>query len=100
MEKEQLKYESKSQWWSAKRDAWLQRLVNLMNNLELPCIFDLTNEQIEELRTYYESTKLLSTCMNRSRLNPEDRYQLIDSMLILKMPTFGGFVGFGDGDIC
>lgn len=99
MEKEQLQYESKSQWWSAKRDAWLQRLVTLMNTLELPCIFDLTKEQIDQLHTYYESTKLLSTCMNRSRLNPEDRGQLIDSMLILKMPTFGGFVGFGDGDI-
>ncbi|MEM7064710.1 MAG: NACHT domain-containing protein [Cyanobacteria bacterium P01_B01_bin.77] len=99
IESEQLQYESKSQWWSAKRDAWLQRLVNLMNTLRLPCISDLTKEQVNKLRTYYESTKLLSTCMNRSRLNSEDRGQLIDSMLIIKMPSFGGFVGFGDGEV-
>ena len=100
MKSEQLQFESKSEWWAAKKERWIKRVVRLMaDNLKLPCTFHLTKEQIIQLRKYYASTKLLSTCMNRAQLNPEDCDTLIDSMLVLKEPNFKDFIGFDDGFI-
>ncbi|NEQ52167.1 MAG: NACHT domain-containing protein [Leptolyngbya sp. SIO3F4] len=97
---EQLQFESKSEWWTAKKERWTTRVVRLIaDNLKLPCTFHLTKEQIAQLRKYYESTKLLSNCMNRAQLQPEDCNELISSMLVLKEPNFGGFIGFDDGFI-
>ncbi|MEM8611599.1 MAG: NACHT domain-containing protein [Cyanobacteria bacterium P01_H01_bin.105] len=74
-----------AEWWNKKRTAWLKRIALFMQGLGLPNVFELTREQVGKLRAYYEVTKLLSTCMNRSYLNAQQRRQLADSMLLLTM---------------
>ena len=97
---EQSQFESASDWWAAKKGKWLKRVVRLMQQtLKLPCTFGLTQAQINQLRSYYDSTQLLSTCMNRAQLSSGDSDQLVDSMLVLKEPQFREFVGFGNGFI-
>ncbi|MGD1950556.1 MAG: NACHT domain-containing protein [Leptolyngbyaceae cyanobacterium] len=80
---EQAKFSSRDDWWLAKKDFWLRRVVNLMENLDLPCTFDLSKEQKSKLRSYYNMTKLLSSCINRSQLSPNERAIIADSMLLL-----------------
>ncbi|MEM1255669.1 MAG: NACHT domain-containing protein [Cyanobacteria bacterium P01_H01_bin.21] len=80
---EQAAFNSKDDWWLAKKEAWLSRIINLMNSLELPCTFSLTREQKTELRSYYNMTKLLSSCTNRSQLTPDKRAIIADSVLLL-----------------
>lgn len=80
---EQSKFDSIGEWWTAKRSGWSKRVAVFMGNLGLPCTYGLTREQIAKLRTYYDATKLLSTCMNRSQLDVPQRQQLADSMLLL-----------------
>ncbi len=72
-----------NEWWKTKRAAWLKRVATFMGRLGLPCIYSLNREQVLKLRTYYDMTKLLSTCMNRSYLDQGQKKQLADSMLLL-----------------
>lgn len=80
---EQHRFDSTDAWWLAKQASWLRRIVRLMESLHLPCTFELTKEQKAKLRTYYNMTKLLSSCINRSQLAPEKREIIADSMLLL-----------------
>ena len=72
-----------NQWWEQKRAAWLRRVSLFMQGLGLPCIYDLNRDQVLKLRTYYDMTKLLSNCINRSQLDQPQQQQLVDSMLLL-----------------
>lgn len=97
LELEPLKFDNYHAWWSAKKGKWGERVITLMKNLGLPHTSNLTQEQKEQLLDYYRSTKLLSTCMNRSQLDPKYFTQIASLMLVIKpipIEEFGGFDDF------
>lgn len=78
-----VKYDSREDWWEAKRYSWQQKIARFLNGIRLPHTYELNDEQIRRLRTYYRVTKLLSNCINRSNL-PDNRFaEMADSMLRL-----------------
>lgn len=83
IEIEQFQFDSIDAWWDKKRNSWIKRVALFMEGLGLPSVHELTREQILQLRSYYDVTKLLSTCMSRSNLDTQQRQQLADSMLLL-----------------
>ena len=83
-----------AEWWEHKRTAWIKRVALFMQGLGLPSVYELTREQVGKLRNYYDVTKLLSTCMNRSHLDLQQREQLADSMLLLTTLPPEDLVGF------
>ncbi|ESA37509.1 signal transduction protein with nacht domain protein [Leptolyngbya sp. Heron Island J] len=83
IKKEQAELTTADEWWQQKRNAWAKRVAIFMQGLGVPNIFELTQEQAKQLRAYYDVTKLLSICMNRSHLDKQQRKQLADSMLLL-----------------
>lgn len=83
IKKEQAELMTADEWWQQKRGAWIKRVAIFMKGLGLPNIFELTQEQSKQLRVYYDVTKLLSICVNRSHLDKQQRKQLADSMLLL-----------------
>lgn len=95
LNEDKAKFETTAEWWSAKHNSWLKRFTRLMVSLGLPCTAGLSNAQLAKLRSYYNLTKLLSTCMNRSQLSVNQRHQLADSMLLLTTLPPDDFVGFG-----
>lgn len=83
IEEQRVRYDSREDWWEAKRHRWQEKIANLLNTLGLPYIYGLNDEQINRLRAYYRMTRLLSTCINCSNL-PDDRFtEIADSMLRL-----------------
>lgn len=87
-------FSSKDEWWLKKQEIWLKRVATLLESLNLPSAFDLVDSQKEDLKSYYDSTKLFSNCVSRAELLPQQHQQLIDSMLVLeKWPPeeIGGF---------
>lgn len=96
LKKEQGQATDMNEWWHEKRASWLKRVALFMQGLGIPCIYELSREQVGKLRTYYDMTKLLSTCMNRSHLDKSQQKQLADSMLLLTTLSpeeSGGFNG-------
>ncbi len=88
------KFSNKDEWWTEKKESWRKRVAALLDSLNIPSTFELTDSQKEELRGYYDSTKLFSNCVCRAELIPQERQQLIDCMLVLeKWPPedVGGF---------
>ncbi|MEM7064006.1 MAG: NACHT domain-containing protein [Cyanobacteria bacterium P01_B01_bin.77] len=85
LKKEQSALITADEWWKQKRMAWAKRVAIFMQGLGLPNIFELTQDQAKQLRAYYDVTKLLSICMNRSYLDDQQRKQLANSMLLLTM---------------
>ena len=61
-----------------------------MQKLRLPCVVDLTQEHKNKLHSYYNMTKLFSTCMTRSRLDDFQRDEVVSSMLLVKNLVFEG----------
>ena len=86
--REQLKYESADAWWTDHYDNWNTRIMTFVGTLNIPCTIGLTESHCKKLRDYYEATKLLSICMNRSQLNDLQRQVLADSMLLPQTPSF------------
>ena len=83
IKKEQAELVTADEWWKQKRMTWAKRVAIFMQVMGLPNVFELTREQAQQLRDYYDVTKLLSTCMNRSHLDEQQRQQLANSMLLL-----------------
>lgn len=96
LRREENEFSATNEWLAQKRTSWIKRVARLLENLGLPCIFGLTPEQLTKLRTYYDATKLLSTCINRSQLDAQKRQQLADSMLLVTTlpPSEDEFMGF------
>lgn len=90
---EKIKFKTTEDWWANKRGSWAKRIARLMHTLGLPSTLGLTREQIKKLRTYYDVTRLLSTCMNRSQLESQQRQYLADSMLLLTTLPTDTFMG-------
>ncbi len=94
----QINYHNPLSWWCAERSTWRNRICQFMTRQHnLQCDWKLTTDEIETLRQYYDATKLLSICMNRSRMSLEQRRVLVDSMLLLDAepdPPRDHFVGF------
>jgi hypothetical protein len=81
IEEQKIRFNSKHEWWDAKRGGWQKKIANLLDNQELPHIHNLNQEQLRRLRTYYRTSKLLSVCINCSTL-PRDRLvEMVDSIL-------------------
>ncbi|MEM9805484.1 MAG: NACHT domain-containing protein [Cyanobacteria bacterium P01_D01_bin.56] len=97
LQNEQGQFADVNEWWSTKRAAWLKRVAIFMERLGLPCIYSLNRDQVTKLRTYYDMTKLLSTCMNRSHVDQAQKKQLADSMLLLTTLTPESPGGFDVG---
>ncbi|MEA5464452.1 NACHT domain-containing protein [Leptothoe sp. PORK10 BA2] len=85
---QQDKFDSSNEWWQQRRDGWKECITRFMEKLHLPCAVDLTQKQQHTLHTYYNVTKLFSTCMTRSRLDDLQRDEVIDSMLLVKSLVF------------
>ena len=82
--REQLKYDTTDTWWADNYDNWNERMIRFIKTLGLPSIIDLTQTHKDKLRSYYNSTRLLSICMNRSQLNDLQRQEISNTMLLLK----------------
>lgn len=78
------KFDDLNGWWKNRHDYWKERVSTLMEALHLPCAANLTQEQKNRLHSYYNMTKLFSTCMTRSRLDDLQREEVIESMLSLQ----------------
>ncbi|MEM6251959.1 MAG: NACHT domain-containing protein [Cyanobacteria bacterium P01_D01_bin.156] len=81
--REQLKYQDADAWWSTNYENWQKRIVTFVETLKMPSTMRLTLSHRKKLRAYYEATKLLSICMNRSSLNDLQRQAMSDSMLTI-----------------
>ena len=79
--REQLNYESTDVWWTANCENWSNRIITFVGTLEIPCIIGLSESHQKKLKAYYEATKLLSICINRSQLNDLQRQRMSESML-------------------
>jgi hypothetical protein len=95
----QQNYSDSLRWWNTERCAWEQRICQFMaRQHNLQCDWNLSPEETDLLRRYYDATQLLSICMNRSKISSEQRHMLTDNMLLLDIepetPVADSFVGF------
>lgn len=83
-------FEDNTEWWKLRHDYWRGCIIRFMQKLKLPCVVDLTQEHKNKLHSYYNMTKLFSTCMTRSRLDDFQRDEVVGSMLLIKNLVFEG----------
>lgn len=80
---QRVKYDTRDEWWEAKRHVWQQKIARFLGALGLPHTYELNHEQVKRLRTYYRVSKLLSNCINRSNLSDARFSEMADCILKL-----------------
>lgn len=72
-------------WWHYRRQFWHGKVTRFMRSrYDLQCQWDFTDREKVLLRAYYDATKLLSICMNRSQyLTPSQHQALADNLLLI-----------------
>ncbi|MGG6292788.1 NACHT C-terminal helical domain 2-containing protein [Leptolyngbya sp. AN02str] len=76
-------HRDQADWWSARHQDWKQRVRQLMQHyFHLKCDWGFTDEDRILLRRYYDATKLLAECINRSpRLSRESFHRIASNLL-------------------
>jgi hypothetical protein len=83
IKQQQTHYGDRFSWWESCRGYWQQRLQELMRvRLRLRCDWNFTEDEKILLRNYYDTTKLLAECMNRSQKRSEEVYDSIAKNLL------------------
>ncbi|MBW4655147.1 MAG: NACHT domain-containing protein [Kaiparowitsia implicata GSE-PSE-MK54-09C] len=80
-------YRDRAAWWSATHHIWKQRVRQFMNHhYQLRCDWSFTEDDRALLQQYYNATKLLAECINRSpRLSPHSFHRIASSLLRLDL---------------
>ncbi len=80
-------YRDRATWWSATHQTWKQRVRQFINHhYQLRCDWSFTEDDRILLRQYYNATKLLAECINRSpRLSPSSFHRIASSLLRLDL---------------
>ena len=75
-------------WWHYRRQFWHGKVASFMRSrYDLQCQWNFTDAETELLRAYYDATKLLSICMNRSQYLTSTQHQALADNLLLLMPV-------------
>ncbi|MDX2211668.1 MAG: NACHT domain-containing protein [Oculatellaceae cyanobacterium bins.114] len=83
IEKDLSNYPHARDWWKFRQSYWQDRIQKLMLlRLNLRCDWNFSEEEKNALRQYYDATKLLSECMNRSRKTSDETYHKITRNLL------------------
>lgn len=83
IKQQQASYPNKFAWWESCRPYWQQRLQELMRvRLKLRCDWNFDEEEKALLLKYYNTTRLLAECMNRSQKRSEETYNFIAENLL------------------
>jgi hypothetical protein len=83
IQQQQANYQNKFVWWESCRPYWQQRLRELMRvRLKLRSDWNFDEEEKTLLISYYNTTRLLAECMNRSQKRSEETYNFIAENLL------------------
>lgn len=94
---QQQHHRHQEEWWDSRREYWMKRLgLFMQRHHNLRCDWQFTEDEKRLLRQYYDVTKLMSICLNRSQEVSGAIYQeVVNNMLYLTAPLpEEEFVGF------